>query len=76
MVRTCCWPLPIVLCFHRMLEEFDMELKLQQNFYDLFQERRHKKEDAILLHNIKAFNAKVRELLDPHFLSVSPVSLL
>ena len=39
-----------------MLEEFDMEFVLRQNFIDFFNERRGRPEDAELLFKMSAFD--------------------
>ena len=39
-----------------MLEEFDMEFVLRQNFIDFFNERRNRPEDAELLFKMSAFD--------------------
>ena len=39
-----------------------MELKLQQNFYDFFSERRYNTDDVYLMSRMKAFNLQTVEL--------------
>ena len=45
-----------------MLKDFDMELCLQQNFYDFFMERRHNPEDVQLMFKMQAFDKQTVEL--------------
>lgn len=42
----------------RMLEDFDMEVVLRQNFYDFFAEHRYNSEDNELLYRMEAFDKK------------------
>ena len=39
-----------------MLEPFEMELILRQNFYDFFEEHRYNSDDADLLYRMEAFD--------------------
>ena len=45
-----------------MLRDFDMDLCLQQNFYDFFMERRHKPDDVHLMFKMQAFGKQTVEL--------------
>lgn len=42
----------------KMLEQFDMEMVLRQNFYDFFIEHRHNSDDNELLFRMEAFDKK------------------
>ena len=42
----------------RMLEDFNMEVVLRQNFYDFFAEHRYNSEDSELLYRMEAFDKK------------------
>ena len=47
------------VCIHalcRMLEEFEMELVLRQNFYDFFAEHREHPDNSGLMYRMQAFD--------------------
>lgn len=48
--------LTYVIVVFRMLETFEMDLILRQNFYDFFEEHRYNSDDGELMYRMEAFD--------------------